>query len=144
MAEPGPHAAASAAGDVDLEWTLMVVSSAVAVGGIGLAMVFFLRRRDLADRVSRRLVRVHRLLQNKYYVDECYDAVIVRPIRLFSEHGLWHAFDEGVVDRGVNGVGTVVSGVASGLRRLQTGSVRSYAASLFLGVILVLGYYVWR
>jgi NADH-quinone oxidoreductase subunit L len=132
------------AGDAGLELTLTAASGAIAFGGIGLAALFFLRRRDLADRAAARWARLHQLLLNKYYVDEFYDAAIVRPVRMFSERWLWHAFDEGVVDGGVNGVGTIVSGAAAGLRRLQTGSVRAYASSIFLGVILVLGYYFWR
>jgi NADH-quinone oxidoreductase subunit L len=49
-----------------------------------------------------------------------------------------------LIDGAVNGVGGTVRGASELLRRLQTGSVRSYAASLFLGVVLILGYYLWR
>jgi NADH-quinone oxidoreductase subunit L len=52
--------------------------------------------------------------------------------------------DAEVIDGAVNGAGAVVETGASWLRRLQTGSVRVYAASVLLGVVLVLGYYVWR
>jgi NADH-quinone oxidoreductase subunit L len=51
--------------------------------------------------------------------------------------------DTGVIDRAVNGVGGLVTGSADVLRRFQTGSVRTYAASLFVGVVLILGYYLW-
>jgi NADH-quinone oxidoreductase subunit L len=61
-----------------------------------------------------------------------------------SEEGLWRWFDVRVVDGAVNGAAEVVGTGASVLRRLQTGSVRSYAGSLLVGVILVLGYYLWR
>jgi len=123
---------------------ITAASGAIAFGGIGLAALFFLRRRDLADRAAARWTRLHQLLLNKFYVDEFYDAAIVRPIRVFSERWLWRGFDEGLVDGGVNGVGTIVSGAAASLRRLQTGSVRAYATSIILGAILVLGYYFWR
>jgi NADH-quinone oxidoreductase subunit L len=56
---------------------------------------------------------------------------------------LWKGVDAGGIDGLVNGVGEVVRGGGSILRRLQSGSVRVYAASLFLGVVLVLGYYLW-
>jgi len=131
-------------GDAGLELALTAASGAIAFGGIGLAALFFLRRRDLADRAAARWTRLHQLLLNKFYVDEFYDAAIVRPIRVFSERWLWRGFDEGLVDGGVNGVGTIVSGAAASLRRLQTGSVRAYATSIILGAILVLGYYFWR
>jgi len=77
-------------------------------------------------------------------VDELYDRMIVRPIRIASQDALWRGFDVAVIDGAVNGMGTIVAGGAWALRRLQTGSVRAYAGSLFLGVILILGYYLWR
>mgnify|MGYP006174152689 CR=1 FL=1 len=64
-----------------LELTLMAVSSTIAVGGIALAALVWLRRRDLADAMAERFGGVYRLLLNKYYVDEIYDASVVRPIR---------------------------------------------------------------
>ena len=87
---------------------------------------------------------MHRLLANKYYVDEVYDAAIVQPIRIVSEEGLWRGIDVRVIDAAVNGVGNAVGGASELLRRVQTGSVRTYAASFFLGVVLILGYYLWR
>jgi NADH-quinone oxidoreductase subunit L len=122
----------------------MAVSSAVALIGIGIAAFFFLARRSAADAVADRLAGVHRVLERKYYVDEIYDAGVVQPIRIVSEHGLWKGVDARLIDGTVNGVGRLVAGWSEALRRLQTGSVRAYAASLFLGVVLVLGYYLWR
>ena len=83
------------------------------------------------------------VLLNKYYVDEIYDAALVQPIRLLSENGLWKGIDVQTIDGAVNGVGESVRGLSDLLRRVQTGSVRAYAASLFLGVVLILGYYLW-
>jgi NADH-quinone oxidoreductase subunit L len=130
--------------NVDLELTLMGVSTAVAILGIGLAVFFFLKRRSAADRVAEQCAGLHRVLEHKYYVDELYDAAIVQPIRLASEHVLWQGVDVRLIDGSVNGVGAMVRGGGQGLRRLQTGSVRAYAASLFLGVVMILGYFLWR
>jgi len=127
-----------------LEGTLMIVSIVVAVGGIGIAMYFFLKHREAADGVALRFGGLYRLLQHKYYVDEIYDATIVQPIRIVSQEGLWKIVDVRVIDGTVNLVGRVVEGSSQELRRTQTGSVRAYAASLFLGVVLILGYYLWR
>jgi NADH-quinone oxidoreductase subunit L len=77
-------------------------------------------------------------------VDEVYDAAIVHPVRVISQEGLWRGFDVRVIDGAVNGAGTIVSSAAWTLRRLQTGSVRAYAGSIFVGVVLILGYYLWR
>jgi NADH-quinone oxidoreductase subunit L len=133
-----------AAADAGLEPILMVVSSVVALVGIGLAVFLFLKRPAAADRIAERFAGVHRVLENKYYVDEIYDAALVQPIHIVSEEGLWKTFDVRVIDGAVNGVGDAVRGGSDVLRRLQTGSVRAYAASLFLGVVMVLGYYLWR
>ena len=128
----------------DLELTLAVFSSVVAIIGVLVAYGFWIKRRDLADAAARRFASVHRLLLNKYYVDEIYDATIVQPIKLASQEGLWRWFDVRVIDGAVNGTGTIVDGSASMLRRLQTGSVRAYAGSFFVGVVVILGYYIWR
>ncbi len=94
--------------------------------------------------MARSLAPIYRLLLNKYYVDELYDASLVQPLVVVSREGLWRAVDVGVIDGAVNGVAALVDAGAATLRRLQTGSVRTYASSLFLGVVLVLGYYLWR
>ena len=91
--------------------------------------------------MAERFAGLHRVLANKYYVDEIYDAALVQPIRIVSEEGLWKGVDVGVIDGAVNGVGEIVGGSSEVLRRIQTGSVRVYAASLFLGVVVILGYY---
>jgi NADH-quinone oxidoreductase subunit L len=128
----------------ETELALMAVSTVVAIAGIGLAVYFFLRKREAADRLAEQFPGPRRLLENKYYVDEVYDAAIVQPIGLVSEHGLWKTVDVRVIDGAVNGMAAAVQGSAELLRRLQTGSVRAYAASLFFGVVMVLGYYLWR
>ncbi|MEQ1898807.1 MAG: NADH-quinone oxidoreductase subunit L [Vicinamibacterales bacterium] len=137
------HAAGHDADHEALELTLMGVSSGIAFLGIGFAAFVWLRRRDLADSAARSLAPVHRTLLKKYYVDEIYDAVIVRPIHAFSRDGLWR-MDTGIVDGAVNGVASIVAHCATALRRLQTGSVRAYAGSVLVGVVLLLGYYFWR
>jgi NADH-quinone oxidoreductase subunit L len=138
------EAGEAAASAVALELTLMGVSSLIALAGIGIAALVWLKRRSIAENMARNYPGLHRLLLNKYYVDEIYDAAIVQPIRLGSEESLWRRLDVGVIDGAVNGMGTIVAGGAGLLRRLQTGSVRSYAGSMFVGVVVILGYYLWK
>jgi NADH-quinone oxidoreductase subunit L len=135
---------AGLAGGENLELTLMVVSSIVAIVGIGLAWFIWIQRREVADRAARGFPGLHRLLLNKYYVDELYDATIVQPIRILSQEGLWRGVDVHIIDGAVNGAASMVDGGSSLLRRLQSGSVRAYAGSLLIGVVLILGYYLWR
>ena len=127
-----------------LELTLMGVSSLIAFAGIGIAAFIWLTRRAIAEAMARRYPGLHRLLVNKYYMDEIYDAAIVQPIRIGSEDALWRRFDVQVIDAAVNGTGAIVAGCAGLLRRSQTGSVRTYAGSMFVGVVVILGYYLWK
>lgn len=127
-----------------LELGLMGVSSVVAIGGIGIAMFLFLKNRRAADAIASRFEGLHRLLLHKYYVDELYDAAIINPIRIVAEEGLWKGVDVRVIDGSVNGVAAVVARGSQLLRRIQTGSVRGYAVSVFLGVVTILGYYLWK
>jgi NADH-quinone oxidoreductase subunit L len=136
--------AAHEASDPSVELTLMIVSSVVAFAGIGIAAYFFLKNCQAAAMVAERFAGVRRLLVNKFYIDEIYDATIVQPIRIISEDGLWKTIDVQVIDAAVNGIGDTVGGMSEVLRRLQSGSVRTYAASLFAGVVFILGYYLWR
>ena len=122
----------------------MGLSVGLALAGIGIAYYFWLRNPAAATAWSRRFSGIHTLLMKKYYVDEIYDAAIVQPIRIVSTVGLWKGVDVGGIDGSVNGVGLGVRAGSNLLKRLQTGSIRTYAASLFLGAVLVLGYYLWR
>src|SRR5262249_34328338 len=124
--------------------SLMFVSTVVALGGIGLATMIWLRRPETADRMAQRFSGLHKLLLGKYFVDELYDGTVVQPIKAISPTLLWRGVDAGAIDGTVNGVGLVVRGWSAVLRRLQTGSVRAYAMSLFIGVIAIVGYYLWR
>jgi NADH-quinone oxidoreductase subunit L len=141
---PGAAAHAGAAHQTALELMLMAVTTLVALGGIALAAFFFLRRPEAAEDLRRRFAGLHRVLANKYYVDEAYDAVFVRPVRRAATDGLWRSVDVGVIDGAVNGTGALVRSWAGALRRLQSGSIRTYAASLFIGVVLLLAYYLWQ
>jgi NADH-quinone oxidoreductase subunit L len=127
-----------------LELGLMGVSVLAALGGIGLAAFFFLTRREAAARAAARFAGLHRILLNKYYVDELYDTAVVTPLVAVSRHALWRGVDAGFIDGSVNGVGTIVRQGAAALRQVQTGSVRAYAAGLLLGAVMILGYYLWR
>jgi NADH-quinone oxidoreductase subunit L len=138
------HAEPAAHGDTGTELALMGFSTLVALAGIGLATLLFLRRPELADRAATRASGLHTLLLNKYYVDELYNAAIVQPIKRLSTGTLWRGVDAGLIDGTVNAVGLIVRGWSAVLRRFQTGSVRAYAMSFFLGVVAIVGYYLWR
>ena len=141
-AEPGEPRGEEATEGVELG--LMGLSSLVALAGIAAAVFFFLKKPEASESVARQFSGLRTLLLNKYYVDEAYDAAIVQPIRIVSERALWKIVDVGGIDGVVNGTAESVGLFSQVLRRLQTGSVRAYAASLLSGAVLVLGYYLWR
>ena len=138
-----PHAAEAGASE-STELMLMALSSGIAIAGIVIAAYFWLRNRAAAGAMARRMHGLYNLLSHKYYVDEVYDAAIVQPIKLLSTGGLWKGVDAGLIDGAVDGVGQTVRAGSDGLRRLQTGSVRTYAAFLFFGVVLILGWYLLK
>jgi NADH-quinone oxidoreductase subunit L len=84
------------------------------------------------------------LLLGKYYVDEAYDAIIVQPLKTLSRVVLWKGVDAGIIDGAVNGAGLTVAGGGESLRRTQTGSVRAYAMALVGGVVVIVGFYLFR
>jgi NADH-quinone oxidoreductase subunit L len=133
----------AAEGGESLELTLMFVSSVIALIGVGIGWFIWNKRRDIADSMARSFSGLHRLLLNKYYVDELYDAAIVHPIRVISEQGLWRTADVKLIDGIVNGAAAIVDMGASVLRLLQSGSVRIYASSVIVGVVVILGYYLY-
>ncbi|HXF05960.1 MAG TPA: hypothetical protein VNM72_11170, partial [Blastocatellia bacterium] len=84
-----------------------------------------------------------RVLENKYYLDEIYEAIFVRPLHAASTRVLWRWLDVTLIDGAVNGTATAVAGLARVLRQMQTGLVRSYVMMILLGALIVLGYFVF-
>jgi NADH-quinone oxidoreductase subunit L len=139
-----PEAAADEHAKEQLELMLMAISSLIALAGIGLATWLWWRRPDQPGRIAAAVPGLHRLLLNKYYVDEFYDVTVVQPVKIVSEDALWRGMDARVVDGAVNGTGQVVAGMSAIIRLFQSGSVKTYAAGTFVGVVLILAYYIWR
>lgn len=126
-----------------LEYGLMTASVVIALAGIALAYWFYLVAPGLPMLLAWRAKRPYDLLFNKYYIDELYEAVFVRPIQAASMW-LWKVWDAIVIDGAVNGVAELVAANSGLWRRLQTGNVQHYALSLLVGAVAVIGYYAWR
>jgi NADH-quinone oxidoreductase subunit L len=110
------------------------ISVLIALSGIGLGWFLFQKRP---------LLRMPRLLENKYYVDEIYDATIINPIKVGSREGLWKLFDMAVIDGIVNGLGRSVAQIGAVARYMQTGFVRTYTAIILLGALAIIGYFAY-
>ncbi len=118
---------------------LILLSIVVAVAGVLLAWMMYGRRPVRPEEIGEPRSGLHRLLLNKYYVDEIYDALFVQPLyRLY----VWCArvFDLRFIDGIVNGVGEAVTAWARGLRRVQTGFTMNYALGMLLGAIAVVAF----
>ena len=131
-----PEAHHEASGNVIL---FMVISSVVGLAGIAFAWTRY-RERVPSDEPTNAL---HKLLANKYYIDEVYNALIVQPIKNGSHFLLWQLIDNGIIDGIVNSVAFIVRFIGGTLRRLQTGLVQTYIVSMVLGIVLFLAYYLF-
>jgi NADH-quinone oxidoreductase subunit L len=127
---------------VSMEWILMLASVAASGIGLLLAYVFYVKRPDLPARVSSSASALYSILTNKYYVDEIYDRILVLPIVLAARQFLWQIVDVAIIDGIVNGIGKIVRASADGLRHMQTGYVRTYAAWILFGGILIVAWFL--
>jgi NADH-quinone oxidoreductase subunit L len=120
--------------------------TAVSVAGLGalLAAWLYLWSPRLPAQIRSALVGLHRWVANKYYVDEAYDAVLVRPLVSFSENVLYRGIDAGLIDgAAVNGSARFVRGFASGvLRHFQSGLAQGYLFLIALGTLAIASYLV--
>jgi NADH-quinone oxidoreductase subunit L len=124
------------------DFSLMAISVAAGFAGTALAWLMYIAKPGLADSMAASLKGLYTLAYNKYYVDEIYDATIVKPVVAGSDLLLWKGVDARLVDGSVNGIGALARGVGRVLRLIQSGNVRSYASWVLLGavaVIIVLG-----
>ncbi len=126
------------------EYFTMVLSVAIAVGGIYLAWIIYRKRTDIVARLSASFGAVYRVLLNKYYIDEAYDAAIVTPVVKGSEKLLWKGVDVGVIDGLVNGLASSMKKLSGLMRRLQGGVAQSYALAFVIGIIVILGILVLK
>jgi NADH-quinone oxidoreductase subunit L len=118
--------------------TLMLIASSAGLIGIALAYLMYVVRPGMADSVARGFSGLYTLVYNKYFVDEIYDATVVRPVVNGSRVVLWKGADAGLIDGIVNGAGAAARKVGSGLRLMQSGNIRSYATWVLLGGVVVI------
>lgn len=122
------------------EVILMVFSVAIGVGGILLARRMYAGKGERAEAMRLRMRGIHTLLLNKYYMDELYDVMIVRPLYWISEKALWRGFDTGVIDGAVNGTATIMLKVSDAVRRVQVGLVQVYGVAIVIGLVIIIGW----
>ena len=122
--------------ELGLEAILVAASIAAAAAGLLLAWRLWGRGRGTSadEGMARRSPRLYRLVENKYYVDEIYDRLVVRPLRATARF-CWKVIDSVFIDGGLH-VLAFITELAGDLGRFSTtGNVRQYALYFFAGVL---------
>lgn len=120
------------------ELLLMAVSIVAALGAIWFAYQVYTRRTDIANKVSQKFQSFYKILLNKYYIDEVYEAMVVKPIQKGSETILWKIADNKIIDGAVNGTALLIEKTGSLIRLLQNGVAQFYALIMILGIAAAL------
>jgi NADH-quinone oxidoreductase subunit L len=128
---------------VATEWLLIVLSIVAVAVGFGVAYWLYVRRWGRAESMARSIPWLYDLLYEGYYLDRAYTEAIVNPLRALGD---WLAgpFEEQGIDGAVNGLARLLGLAGQGLRRLQTGLVRTYALAMLLGAVAIVAYFLIR
>ncbi len=141
--ETGALSAGEAAAAPGLVSSLFGLPVIVALIGLLAAWWFYIKNPQTPENLAKSMSAPYKLLLNKYYVDEIYAALIVRPLLWISTHALWHAVDEGLIDGTVNGVADGARAAGRRVRLLQSGNARSYAAWVVIGAVAFTTFFLW-
>ncbi|MBZ5506319.1 MAG: NADH-quinone oxidoreductase subunit L [Acidobacteriia bacterium] len=125
------------------ELLLAGTSVAAAIFGFFFAWLLYYKKPELPDRITSKIHGIYTMVLHKYYVDEGYGAIFVKPLLALSTVVFWRGVDQGVIDGLVNGAGATSKGIGNELRRMQSGNIRSYAAWVAIGGAAVLAYMIW-
>ncbi|MGB7069216.1 MAG: NADH-quinone oxidoreductase subunit L [Pyrinomonadaceae bacterium] len=120
--------------EIRTERLLAVLSVLLALSGIGIGFALF---------GKTPLRKLPKILEEKWRIDELYNGYIVDPITTLSRNVLWKGIDLGFVDGIVNGIGHFVTSLGSLFRTIQVGFVRSYAAFILAGALVLIGYFMY-
>jgi len=126
------------------EWMVMAISTIAGFSGIGLAALFYLVKTDIPVRLAQKFNTVYKTLWNKYYVDELYSFIIVRPAIWTAKNILIGITDARIIEAVVNGVPKGLGEFSRILRKVQTGLVQRYAAIMALGVLIIMAVMLLR
>jgi NADH-quinone oxidoreductase subunit L len=137
------HAGETAPENTNEEWLLAGTSVAAALIGLFFAYLLYYKNPELPERITSKMHGIYMMVLHKYYVDEGYGAIFVKPLLALSTVVLWRGVDQGVIDGLVNGAGTASRGVGNELRQMQSGNIRSYAAWVAIGGAAIVAFMIW-
>jgi NADH-quinone oxidoreductase subunit L len=119
------------------------ISVLAAFLGLGLAWLLYYKRRDLPAKVADSLGTFYQAVVHKYYIDELYGAVLVKPLINGSTRILWQGVDRNIIDAAVNDAGDVARHASDEVRHMQSGNIRSYAGWIAAGAAVVIAFMIW-
>ena len=121
-----------------LEIILAIVAVASALIGLGVAYWLYLRQPDKPGKIAKSMRPIYNTLLGKYYVDEFYDAVVIKPLMWVSTNVLWKIVDVAGIDGTVNGIATGTTSLGDTVRHAQSGNTRSYAVWVIIGALVII------
>jgi NADH-quinone oxidoreductase subunit L len=136
-----PKAVAEGSGNT--EWLLMGISVLFSVAGLILAYTLYVAKPYLPQKIADSLGSFYNAVLNKYYVDELYAKIFIKPLVDGSTAILWQAVDRKVIDDTVNSAADGARHVSDEVRHMQSGNLRSYAGWIAAGAAVVIAYMVW-
>jgi NADH-quinone oxidoreductase subunit L len=119
------------------------ISVLAAFLGLGFAWLLYHKDPQLPDRIAASFSGAYRTLVHKYYVDEFYAILFVKPLIDGSTRILWHGVDQNIIDAAVNDAGEGAEHVSDEVRHMQSGNIRSYAGWIAAGAAAVLAFMIW-
>jgi NADH-quinone oxidoreductase subunit L len=128
---------------VSTELMFTGISVVAAFLGLGLAWQLYHRRPELPNKIAASMSGAYQTLVHKYYVDELYGAVFVKPLISFSTRVLWQGVDQKIIDAAVNDAGDGAKRVSDEVRHMQSGNIRSYAGWVAAGSAVVIAFMIW-
>jgi len=120
------------------EWSVMGLSTTLALIGLGLSAVLYLKRTDIPGKIADRFRVVYKILYNKYYVDELYNNTIVKPTIWIARNVLVAITDARIIEGIVNGVPGAIGRFSQSLRKVQTGLAQHYGIIMAAGAVFII------
>ncbi len=130
-------------GSGNTEWMLMGISVLFSFTGLILAYVLYVSKPELPQKIADSLNGFYTAVLNKYYVDELYTKLFVKPLVDGSTSILWQGVDRKVIDDNVNNAADGARHVSDEVRHMQSGNLRSYAGWIAAGSAVVIAYMIW-
>jgi NADH-quinone oxidoreductase subunit L len=126
-----------------LETPLAIVAVVTALLGFAIAFWLYLKQPGKPEQLAKSMRGIYNTLLHKYYVDEIYAALIVRPLLWLSTNVLWQTVDARTIDGTVNGIAEGLTGIGDGVRHTQSGNTRSYAVWVVIGALVIIAIIFW-